>query len=669
MAKHKHRQPTPPPPVKKKVTPTARQKARAATMRPAQLPGVWWFGLLAAGLGFLLYMNTFGHQYCLDDFSAIKENWVVKGGLKNIGTIFTTEYRYGAWNSPGTLYRPLALTMFAFEWSLSPDKPFLSHFMNVVFYALSGLVMWLTWRRILAAYPPALAAIAVILFMAHPVHTEVVANIKSRDEIASMLFCTIALYGIWRYLEEDRVNWLIGALVSYGLALFCKESSATFLFVFPLAIWFFTDKPLGKNLGTSALFGIPLVIFLMARGHALANQSGKEIFSILDNFMVESPPGERLASALMMCWRYLSTLIAPVTLVSDMGYPQTKPVGFNDWRAWMGLLTFGGMFIWALMNLGKKHFLSFAILFFLISFALFSNVLSFIKPEPPFTIGTSYGERLLYFPSLGFAFAVAWGILKVFKISDMREIWNPNGKGALVWGVAGALVALYSLKTVSRNGAWYDSGSLYDADVPTSPNCAKLNYHYGLELTKHGMDEKKGIVLDTSWVNKGIAQYSKAIELYPEYHDAFGSRGVAYFRLGEYYMGKNQRADAGIKFNMAETDYLKALKYRPNDAKVLSNMGYIYFLRNDLENAERVYRESLKYDPRFVDARRNLGAVMAMKKNFPAAIEQWQEGLKYDPNNATLLLYIGSAYRDMGKPEEGQAWFDKAYAIDPSLKK
>ena len=70
-----------------------------------------------------------------------------------------------------------------------------------------------------------------------------------------------------------------------------------------------------------------------------------------------------------------------------------------------------------------------------------------------------------------------------------------------------------------------------------------------------------------------------------------------------------------------------------------------------------------------MDARRNLGAVLAMKKDFNAAIVQWKEGLKIEPDNPTLLFYIGSAYRDMGQPEKSTEWLERAYAIDPSLKK
>jgi tetratricopeptide (TPR) repeat protein len=646
MAKQK---PSKPQPALKRPATTATSGKTAtspavATVPP--LPGGWMVGALAAVLGFVLYLNTFGHLYVLDDYSAIKDNWVVKGGLKNLDIIFSTEYRYGAWGSPGPLYRPLSLVMFAIEWGLAPDQPWLSHVINVLFYALTGWLLWITWRRILADYAPALAAAAVLLFMAHPVHTEVVANIKSRDEIFAFLMCTAMLYSVWRYFERNSNAWLISGIMAFTLALFCKESSITYLAVLPMAIWFFTKKSISENLKITALMTVPAVIFLIIRHKVLSAQPYPEVTSILDNFMVGAKTMiDRKASAFMMCGRYLMTLAFPHPLNSDMGYPQYKPVGFGDWRALTGFLLFAGMGIWALLNMGRKHILAFAIIYFLATFSPFSNV--FI------TIGTSYGERGLYAPSLGFTLALAWLLTKIFKIDDLKNVWNANGKGNLLWGVLAGILLLYGIKTVWRNTAWYSSYSLYMADLPNSPNCAKLHYHLGLEEAGKGADSETSEVKDTTWFLKAIQTYTRAIELYPEYHDAYGSRGLAYFRLQKY--------------DQALADYETALKHRPNDARVLSNMGFIYFMRGSMEKAEEVYRKSIQYDGRFVDARRNLGAILAMKKQFPQAIEQWQVGLKYEPRNATLLHYIGSAYRDMGQMDKAQPWLDKAKAINPAL--
>jgi uncharacterized protein HemY len=657
MSKKKHTKPTP----ASRPAPTAKRPVARVPRSNIQIKGALWVGLAASILGFLLYANTLGHQYTLDDFSIIKSNWITKGGLKNIGLIFSTEYRFGSWNSPGSLYRPIPLSMFALEWQLSPDNPFLGHLLNALFYALTGWVLWSTWRRILVDYSPVLAAIAVLVFMAHPVHTEVVANIKSRDEILALLFGTLTLRAIWEYIERDDTKWLVIAMLSYAVAMFSKESAITLMAVFPLAMWYFSPSSVGKIGKVVGALLVPAVIFLLIRKKILDAQPYQESYSILDNFMSETKnQGERLASAFMMCGRYLWTLIFPHPLVSDMGYPQMKVVSFSDWRALAGFFAYVGMGIWAVVNLPKKHILSFAILFYLATFSVFSNVLMMI--------GTSYGERLLYIPSFGFALAVGWLFCKIFKIDDRSEIWNPNGKGTALWMAVGVLLAAYSLKTVFRNNAWYDSASLYAADLPNSPNCAKLNYHNALEVVRQGMDEKESVVKDVEQVRRGIECYDKCIQLYPKYHDAYGSRGLAYFRLGEVLKNPEEQRAAWDK---ALEDYLESLKYRYNNSEVLSNMGKIYFTRGQPEKAEEVYRKAVEYDPRFVDGRRNLGAVLAMQKKFPEAIEQWKEGLKYadSAKSGTLYYYIGSAYNDMGQPEKSGEWFEKAYAVDPSLRK
>jgi tetratricopeptide (TPR) repeat protein len=634
MAKKKPAPRSAPPQGKAPAKPATntRVPAKQPNLTPPPPDTLRWVGILAAVLGGCLYLNTLGHQFCLDDYSAIMDNWVVKGGLKNLGLIFSKEYRFGVWSSPGSLYRPIPLVMFAAEWQFSPENPFVHHLVNVLLYALSGWVLWITWRDILHKQHPLLAAFTVILFMAHPVHTEVVANIKSRDEILSLLLGTLALRAVWQAQYSKTGQHVALAMLWYTLALFSKESAITLLAVFPLTLWYFGHASVPKILRWSALLLLPALLFLGVRHQVLSAQTGKEAFSILDNFIMGAQnSADKLASAFMICGRYLLALLWPYPLVSDLGYAQMKPVGFADWRAIVSFLVFASMGAWALWQMPRKHPASYAILFFLGTFSLFSNV--FI------TIGTSYGERLLYLPSLGFALLLAWTLLQIPAL---------NKHAQTAWVALGVIVAVYSVIAIARNPAWYDSYSLYSADIHTSPNCAKLHYHIGLEETKRGVDEASGQITDKAMIEKGIASYTKAMELYPQYHDAYGSRGLAYFRLQAY--------------DKAKLDYDKALLHRPNDAKVLSNMGYIYFLRNNLDSAEVVYRRSIQFDPRFVDARRNLGAVLAMKKKFPEAIQQWEEGLKFEPNNKTLLQYIGSAYKDMGQPDKAQTYLNRASA-------
>ena len=616
-------------PVTASVAPVATAASGDRSMRYA--------GLLAALLGFCLYANTLGNDFCLDDHSAIKENYIVKGGIKNIGAIFTTEYRYGfeVRHNVGMLYRPLTLAVFAVLWQIAPDRPECYHCFNALLYALTGWLLWITWRRILKNYPPMLPALSVLLFMAHPVHTEVVANIKSLDEILALLFCTAALNWLWRFVDEHKWPWLAGALGAYAFALFSKEGAIVFLGLFPLTLWFFSGEKTTEILKASAWFLLPAAFFVVVRAQVMAGQPAQEALSGMTNVIVLAPNAlSRLATTLALAWRYLAVLVVPHPLVCDMGYPQVSPVTFADWRALAGLAAYGGMGAWACWQARRRSFIAFAVLFFLISFSLISNV--FIL------VGTNYAERGLYTPSLGFAFALAYALLKIFPAAPSRtQLRTP------FWVAAGVVLALYGVKTVSRNLDWKDDFTLFDTDIRVSPNSALLTHNYGIRCLHKGYDITANILRDPAMVLKSIDLFTKAFKGFPDNYEAIGYRGYAYTKLK--------------KFDLAIADYEKAIELNPVNTPALSALGYLY--RNHLkqpDKAEALYRRAVAADPRFVEARRNLGAVLAVRSRFAEAIEQWKEGLKYAPDNLLLNQYIGRAYADMGQPDAGKPFLEKA---------
>ncbi len=631
-----------------------RNEQKPAVQNPFSTPQSLIWGLLAAALAFLLYANTLGHNYCLDDFASIKDNIVVKGGLKNLGTIFTTEYRFGAWAAPGSLYRPLTLAMFAWEWQVAPDYPLLPHLINVLLYSFTGWLLFLTLRRVLTGWknlgttsPSLVAGIATLLFIAHPAHSEVVANIKSRDEIVMFLGILGAIYALWRSFSGKQ-NWMAVAVLSFSVGIFSKESGIVFLALIPLMMYFFTEKNWGEIAVKTVFFAVPSAIFLAIRHQVLSGQKGKEATSALDNFILASPNiAEQKASAFMMVAKYFQTLVAPFDLVSEIGYSAARPVGFGDWRALVGLAIIGGLvglFFW---GFSKRNIIAFSAAWFLATFGLVSNI--------AFPIGTSYGERLLYVPSLAFVLAAAFLLVKYLKINELPA------RRTLLFGILGTVVLAFGASTFLRNPAWKDSITLYATDIKKVPNSAKLNYHYALELAKKGASEDPMVAAEPAMLDSAITRYSKAIEIWPTYRDAFAGRGLAFFRKKDY--------------EKAFSDYQTALKFDPNDAKVLSNMGYIYFLKQDLKGAEDVYRRAVKADPRFVDAWRNLGATLAMQKRYPEAIPAWQEALKFIPpgdptmraQKATLYHYIYMAYRDTGQRELAEPFYQQAVALDAKL--
>ena len=81
-----------------------------------------------------------------------------------------------------------ALAMFAIEWSISPNNTWLGHFINLITYIFCGIILFKLLQKLLPQLHHFVIVGSVLLFIAHPIHTEVVGNIKSRDELLCFLF-------------------------------------------------------------------------------------------------------------------------------------------------------------------------------------------------------------------------------------------------------------------------------------------------------------------------------------------------------------------------------------------------------------------------------------------------------------------------------------------------
>lgn len=94
---------------------------------------------------------------------------------------------------------------------------------------------------------------AALIFAAHPLHTEAVANIKGRDEIMSMLGSIIALFAIIKYVDSKQTKYIILACISFFIAYLSKENTITFLAVIPLSLYYFRDMNAKEAIMKSAV--------------------------------------------------------------------------------------------------------------------------------------------------------------------------------------------------------------------------------------------------------------------------------------------------------------------------------------------------------------------------------------------------------------------------------
>lgn len=183
-------------------------------------------------ISFIVFANSIPNGYNLDDELVTKNHPLTSQGLKAIGEIFTSPYykddmgyTYG--------YRPIVHLSFAIEHQVFGENPQVSHFINVVLFALSVLLFLQLLLRIVGEEQKMIAVIAAIFFAVHPIHSEVVASIKNRDELLAFLFSMFAALFLLKYYEKGKWQSLIWVAILFSIGMLSKKSIFSMTIVLP----------------------------------------------------------------------------------------------------------------------------------------------------------------------------------------------------------------------------------------------------------------------------------------------------------------------------------------------------------------------------------------------------------------------------------------------------
>lgn len=132
-------------------------------------------------------------------------------------------------------YRPLCVLSFKLNYLLGGFRPLGYHLVNVLLHCLAtGLVVKLARQLLLPGWGPAVAG---LLFASHPIHTETVAGVVGRADLAACNCYLMAflLYTTHMNLREkdDPRHWfaIAGTIALSAAAVLFKETAVTALLV------------------------------------------------------------------------------------------------------------------------------------------------------------------------------------------------------------------------------------------------------------------------------------------------------------------------------------------------------------------------------------------------------------------------------------------------------
>lgn len=615
-----------------------RENVSPVTKEPLSLASFNVQVLILAIIAFVFYCNTFQFEAAFDDRMAISDNEYVQHGIPGIPDILTKdafqsylERKQGSNQLAGGRYRPLSLITFAVEQQFmgvahdgetANDKEariaremHARHVVNVLLYMLSVVVLLYFLRQVVFPSQLWIAFLAALLFTIHPIHTEVVANVKSRDEILSVLFISLTFIMAFRYRVSKQMKHLLQACLYFFLALLSKEYAVTLLVLLPLSFYTFGKEPAGNSVKALLPYLVPVGIYLLLRLSAVTAMPEGAENNIMNNPYLYATGAQKIATEILVLLDYLKLLFFPSPLSSVYTYNAIPYVDFSSPLVWLSIVVYGGLIAGMLVLLRRRHVLGFAIAFYLIHLLLISNLL--------FNIGALMGERLAYHSSLGFCIAIAYLLYYGFE---------KTGQPVLRAGLTGSIliiIVLCGYKTISRNNDWKNDSVLFMKDVKTAPNSLLANNNAAaacMLFAKQTTDEAER----KKWFGEAIGYFDKAIAMYPMYMNARLNRGLSYFDMGAP--------------DKAVPDWDTVKKYEPGEKKLsyyFSALGKYYYMLGT----------------KYGNAGKTDSAIIALKKGTEAV-----------PGIADMWMQLGNAYKAAGKDADAQAAFETAARLKASSK-
>ncbi len=578
--------------------------------------------ILIFAFGFLLYANTLTHDYCQDDAIVITENMFTTQGVSGIPGIMGNDTFYGFFKEAGKSnlvaggrYRPFTLVMFAIEYQIFGKSPFIGHFMNVVLFGITCVLLYflilklLSYRSDTEGQSAAIIAfMTALLFASHPIHTEAVANIKGRDEIMTLLGSLAAVWFSLKFYEKGGFKNAVLAFVFFFIGLLSKENAITFVVIVPLIYWFFIKTNWSTAFKQVLPFAGAAVLFLILRGGVIGNQfTGQQnelmnnpFLKLVNNQYVPFEMGEKIATIVFTLGKYVQLLIFPHPLTHDYYPRHIDMMHFSDWQVLLSMALYAAMIVLIFKGWQKRDYMSFGILFYLLTLSIVSNIV--------FPVGTNMAERFIFMPSLGFCFFLAVFLIKYLK---KQAFYAAVGIGIL-----------FGLKTFTRNFDWKDNYTIFTTDVSVSKNSAKLQCSAGgakieKAATELDVNRKKQLL------NEAIAHLRRSLEIHPQFKNPYLLLGNAYIYLEDY--------DKAIQ------EYQNALKLDPDFKDVKGNMALAY------REKGRIYGQ--------------------IQNDIPKALENFEKAIQYNPNDAQSYSFLGTSYGITGQTEKAIAALEKALSI------
>jgi hypothetical protein len=445
-------------------------------------------------LAIVIYgVGVFG-GFIQDDVKVIASDPDV-GRVSAVASAFTRPYYYQDGGTAGA-YRPVTSASFYLNALLTGKEAWGFRLVNNLLYA--GFC-WLVFEVLKKFTSVKTAFWGTMIFTVLPIHTEAVNNIVGRGEILSLGFVLLAMLTLYKKRWEMSAGMFLLALLS-------KETAIVGL---PILLYLLILGKEDKNtkIGVTSFYVLVTMSYFVLRMMVLGVGGMGNNATMVENPLKFVTTEQRVMNAMALVPFGVSKVIFPLNLSYDYSFNQLKLISsWFDWRVILGTLmmivSVGSLFT----SLRKNKLWILGQALFWGSLVVTGNFL--------FSVGTIFGERLWFWPSLGM-------VMMITSIFTFRK----DFKGLFLVII---IVVIFILRIEKRNIDWLSQERLFVHDASYAKESVMAQSNAAAMYLM-----KKDLV-------KGKEYLEKAEAIYPKYPELMNNWGMYYLWSGEKVKAKEK---------------------------------------------------------------------------------------------------------------------------------
>ncbi|HEY9634318.1 MAG TPA: tetratricopeptide repeat protein [Coleofasciculaceae cyanobacterium] len=184
-----------------------------------------------------------------------------------------------------------------------------------------------------------------------------------------------------------------------------------------------------------------------------------------------------------------------------------------------------------------------------------------------------------------------------------------------------------------------------------------------------------------------LDSYNRAVELRPEYAEAWNGKGNSLLELKHYkdalnaydkaiqiqpnyleaWIGRSNALDRSQRYEEAINSFNTALKIQPNHLESLNGLGNVQIKLQNYSEAIASFDKAVKLQPNYSPTWYKRGLALHHLRQYEEAVKSYDKAVEYKPDSSEAWYQRGNALINLNRYQDAVESYEKAVQFQPNL--